>query len=113
VRGTGHRARVVPAHDLVFSWDQPAFGLHLHSFLRVRWPWLGWSTNDFWTFGSWTWDSRCYRQSVDHLFLLSRLAVKAYMKLRKYHMLKSWLKSWNIKQQGKMVRQTLTKAVLF
>jgi len=45
----------------------------------------------------------------NHLFLLTRLVVRAYTKLRKYHM----LRSWNIKQQGKVVRQTLTKAVLF
>ena len=45
----------------------------------------------------------------NHLFSLTRLVVRAYMNVRKFHL----LKSWNIKQQGKVVRQTLTKAVLF
>jgi len=45
----------------------------------------------------------------NHLFLLTRLVARAYMNVRKFHL----LKSWNIKQQGKVVRQTLTKAVLF
>jgi len=45
----------------------------------------------------------------NHVFLLVRKIVRAYFDLRKHHI----LRNWNIRQQGRVVRQTLTKTVLF
>ena len=49
-------------------------------------------------------------EAIDnHIFSLVRLIVRAYLDIRKFHV----LKTWNIKQQGRVIRQTLTKTVLF
>jgi len=43
-----------------------------------------------------------------HTFTLMRLIVRAYLNIRKFHI----VKCWNVDQKGVNVRQSLTKVVL-